>query len=59
MAGGGEEEEVEEDEMGVAETYADYMPTKCEEICESEVSCILMCILCLPWCLWLFIIFPQ
>lgn len=25
-----EEEDVEDEEMGVAETYADYMPTKCE-----------------------------
>lgn len=24
-----EEEEVEDEDMGVAETYADYMPTKC------------------------------
>lgn len=28
--GMGEEEEVEDEDMGVAETYADYMPTKCE-----------------------------
>ena len=26
----GEEEEVDDEEMGVAETYADYMPTKCK-----------------------------
>ncbi len=26
----GEEEEVEDEDMGVAETYADYMPTKCK-----------------------------
>ena len=25
-----EEEEVDDEDMGVAETYADYMPTKCE-----------------------------
>jgi hypothetical protein len=25
-----EEEDVEDEEMGVAETYADYMPTKCK-----------------------------
>lgn len=25
-----EEEEVDDEEMGVAETYADYMPTKCK-----------------------------
>jgi hypothetical protein len=25
-----EEEEVDDEEMGVAETYADYMPSKCE-----------------------------
>lgn len=25
-----EEEENDDEEMGVAETYADYMPTKCE-----------------------------
>lgn len=24
-----DEEDVEDEEMGVAETYADYMPTKC------------------------------
>jgi len=24
-----EEEEVDDEDMGVAETYADYMPTKC------------------------------
>lgn len=29
MAMPGEEEEVDDEEMGVAETYADYMPTKC------------------------------
>lgn len=29
---GGEEEEVDDEEMGVAETYADYMPTKCESL---------------------------
>ena len=28
--GMGEEEEVEDEDMGVAETYADYMPTKRE-----------------------------
>ena len=27
-----EEEDVDDEEMGVAETYADYMPTKCEFI---------------------------
>lgn len=25
-----EEEEVDDDDMGVAETYADYMPSKCK-----------------------------
>lgn len=25
-----EEEDVDDEEMGVAETYADYMPTKCK-----------------------------
>jgi Zn-finger protein len=25
-----EEEEVDDEDMGVAETYADYMPSKCE-----------------------------
>lgn len=25
----GDEEEVDDEEMGVAETYADYMPSKC------------------------------
>ncbi|KAH9640371.1 hypothetical protein HF086_003057 [Spodoptera exigua] len=29
---GGDEEEVDDEEMGVAETYADYMPTKCRTI---------------------------
>lgn len=28
----GEEEEVDDEEMGVAETYADYMPSKCKYI---------------------------
>lgn len=27
-----EEEEVDDEEMGVAETYADYMPRKCKHI---------------------------
>lgn len=26
----GDEEEVDDEEMGVAETYADYMPSKCK-----------------------------
>jgi hypothetical protein len=30
MAASQEEEEVDDEEMGVAETYADYMPSKCE-----------------------------
>lgn len=29
---GGDEEEVDDEEMGVAETYADYMPSKCKLI---------------------------
>lgn len=28
----GDEEEVDDEEMGVAETYADYMPAKCKFI---------------------------
>lgn len=31
-----EEEEVDDDEMGVAETYADYMPTKRTIECNSS-----------------------
>jgi hypothetical protein len=30
LAASQEEEEVDDEEMGVAETYADYMPSKCE-----------------------------
>ena len=30
LAAAQEEEEVDDEDMGVAETYADYMPTKCE-----------------------------
>lgn len=30
LAASQEEEEVDDEDMGVAETYADYMPTKCE-----------------------------
>lgn len=30
-----EEEEVDDEEMGVAETYADYMPTKCKKSAKS------------------------
>ena len=42
LAASQEEEEVDDEDMGVAETYADYMPTKCEYYFLSHIS---------AWCL--------
>ena len=33
-----EEEEGDDEEMGVAETYADYWPAKCKKIVFEEIS---------------------
>lgn len=40
LAASQEEEEVDDEDMGVAETYADYMPTKCKYyiLCSSPIS---------------------
>jgi len=41
-----EEEELDDEELGHAETYADYMPAKCESVVYLSFTCHLLCCVC-------------